>query len=193
MAITTRGMTIEEYQELVHADPDRTWELYDGHPKEKPGMSWNHLDVVIELAFLLRSQLNRAEYRVFAEGRVRRPSATVFIPDIMVVPTALGDEWRGRPGTLAIFPEPLPLVVEVWSRSTGDYDVMAKLPVYEGRGDREIWIIHPYEQTLTSWRRLPDGSYDAATHHSGHVEPASLPGVAIPLAALFDDPRPQTP
>jgi Uma2 family endonuclease len=190
MVITTRGMTVEEYQDLVYSDPDRMWELYDGQPKEKPGMSWDHLDVVGELAYLLRRQLDRREHRVFSEGRVRRPEATVFMPDILVVPTALGETWRGRPGTLAIFPEPLPLVVEVWSRSTGDYDVMTKLPVYRQRGDREIWLVNPYERTLTSWRRQPDGSYNELVFRSGVVEAAALPDVTIRLDEVFDDATP---
>jgi Uma2 family endonuclease len=82
------------------------------------------------------------------------------MPDLMVVPTAYSEEIRDRP-VLAIFSDPLPLVVEIWSPSTGDYDVDAKVPVYQQRGDQEIWRIHPYERTLTSWQRQPDGSYAA--------------------------------
>ncbi len=187
MTATTHRMTVDEYQRLVFSDPDRKWELFDGHLREKPGMSWEHLDIVMELGHLLRSQLDRREFRVFAEGRVRRPSATVFMPDILVVPTSFGRVFRGRPGTLAIFPDPLPLVVEVWSASTGDYDVDAKLPVYKQRGDQEIWRIHPYERTLTAWRRQPDGSYRETLYLDGTVEASALPGVSIHLAELFDD------
>lgn len=190
MTTTTRSMTVEEYQELVLTDLDRSWELVNGRPREKPGKTWEHLDAVSQLMFFLGSQLDRAQYRVFAEGRVRRPEATVFMPDILVVPTAIGELWRGRPGTLAILPEPLPLVVEVWSRSTGNYDVMAKLPVYQQRGDHEIWLIHPYERTLTAWRRQPDGSYDETVFRAGQVEAIALPGVTIRLDEVFDDAMP---
>jgi len=86
---------------------------------------------------------------------------------------------------LAIFSDPLPLVVEVWSPSTGDYDVDAKLPVYQQRGDLEIWRIHPYERTLTVWQRQPDGSYVETIHHGGIVTPVGLPGVEIDLDELF--------
>jgi Uma2 family endonuclease len=183
---TTHQVTEEAYQRLVSSDPDRQWELHDGQLRENPGMSWEHLDIVMQLGYLLKSQLDGREFRVFAEGRVRRPVATIFIPDILVVPTALGRSFRGQPGTLAIIPDPLPLVVEVWSRSTGDYDVDAKLPVYQQRGDREIWRIHPYETTLTAWRRQPDGTYDETVYRSGSVTPVALPGVTIHLAELFD-------
>jgi Uma2 family endonuclease len=37
----------------------------------------------------------------------------------------------------------VPLVVEVWSASTGDDDIEAKIPVCQARGDQEIWRIPP--------------------------------------------------
>jgi Uma2 family endonuclease len=80
----------------------------------------------------------------------------------------------------------MPLVVEVWSPSTGDYDVEQRLREYQQRGDLEIWRIHPYERTLTSWRHQPDGSYLQLDYRDGIIEPAALPGVAIELARLFD-------
>ena len=136
------------------------------------------------LTYLLRHQLDRAEYRVFVEGRVRRPMATIFLPDLMVVPTACGEDIRDLP-VLAICSDPLPLVVEVWSPSTGA-DVDANLPVYQQRGDREIWLVHPYERTLTSWQRQLDGFYDETLHRDGTVTPVALPGVTINLGTLLE-------
>ena len=78
-------------------------------------------------------------------------------------------------------------MVEVWSPSTGDYDVDAKLPVYQQRGDLEIWRIHSYERTLTARRRQPDGSYEETIHRGGIVTPVALPGVTIDLETLFQD------
>jgi Uma2 family endonuclease len=77
-------------------------------------------------------------------------------------------------------------VVEVWSPTTGNYDLETKLGEYQRRGDREIWLIHPYDRTLTTWRRQPDGSYAESHHdHGGTVQPTALPGVTIDLDALF--------
>ena len=76
------------------------------------------------------------------------------------------------------------MVVEVWSRTTGHYDFATKLRAYRERGDREIWFIHPYDRTLTAWRRLPDGGYAEEIHRSGIVPVASLPGVTIDFDAL---------
>lgn len=60
-----------------------------------------------------------------------------------------------------------------------------KLPEYMRRGDQEIWRLHPFEQTLTAWRRQSDGGYRETTYRSGVVRSASLQGVEIDLAALF--------
>ena len=184
MAVAQR-MSEQAYLEFVQSGDGGAWELHDGRLVEKPGMSWKHLDIVANLIALLHQQLDRAAYRVFAESRVRRPAATIFLPDVAVVPTAYGEDIRDLP-VLAIFSAPLPLVVEVWSPATGDYDVDAKLPVYQQRGDLEIWRIHPYERTLTSWQRLPDGSYQETMHRGGIIALVALPGVTIDLGALLD-------
>jgi Uma2 family endonuclease len=175
-----------EYEQIVWADPDRKWELVEGRLREKPGMSWEHGELLILLGHLLLRQLDRRQFSVLGERRVRRSPGNIFISDLFVVPIAYGEEFRNRPGVLAIISQPLPLVVEVWSRSTGEYDVEAKIPVYQQRGDLEIWRIHPYERTLTAWRRQSDGSYAEAVYREGTVSLTALPGVAIDLAELFD-------
>jgi len=185
MAVAQR-MTVDAYEHFVQSGTERNWELHDGQLVEKPGVSWDHGDIIEDLGYLLRHQLDRTAFRVREnEGRVRKPADTIFIPDIAVVPVSYGEPFRGRPG-LAIFSDPLPLVVEVWSPSTGNYDIASKLPIYQQRGDREIWRIHPYERTITSWQRQPDGSYVESLHRDGIVRPVALPGVEINLDELFE-------
>jgi hypothetical protein len=46
--------------------------------------------------------------------------------------------------------------------------------------------IHPFDRTLTAWRRQPDGSYTESYYSGGSVQPVALPGVAIDLDTLFD-------
>jgi Uma2 family endonuclease len=186
MAIETR-ISGEAYERQALADPNRKWELRDGVLREKPGMTASHNELAVTLGFILMSQLDRAAYRVRIDaGRLQRRGATYFIPDVFVVPTAFVTPLLDQQDVLEVYDQPLPLVVEVWSRSTGDYDVEEKLAVYRQRGDLEIWRIHPYERTLTAWRRQPDGSYEETIHREGVVKPTALPGVEIDLAALFD-------
>jgi Uma2 family endonuclease len=188
MAVRTRiPITAEEYERLALAEPDRKWELVDGHPREKPGMTFAHNEVEIQLGYMLMAQLDRSMYHVRIDaGRLRRPGATYFIPDIFVFPVSLVTPRLRQDDVLEVYDDPVPLVVEVWSRSTGDYDVGEKLTVYKQRGDSEIWLVHPYERTVTAWVRQSDGSYTETVYREGVVSPSALPGVTIDLAALFD-------
>ena len=185
--VYTLPMTDAEFEQLALADLDGKWELWCGVPRRKPAMTWEHNEVTDELAFRLRSQLDRRRYRVRnAKGHVRCPERSYFIPDLFVIPAALFESRRGRPDQLESYTEPLPLVVEIWSRSTGDYDQGEKLEEYKRRGDAEIWLLHPYERTLTAWRRQPDGSYTETRYLGGTVQPVALPRVTIDLDTLFD-------
>jgi Uma2 family endonuclease len=180
-------VTAEEYERIALADPSVKWELHRGRLREKPGMTWDHSDAITQLTVLLHQQLDRNEFRVHANhGRLRRETENYYIPDLIVIPLEMGRDLRGRRDRLEVFVDPLPLVVEAWSPSTGRYDMTSKLPEYQRRGDLEIWRLHPYERTLIAWRRQPDGTDEQITFTSGTVQPIALPNVTIDLAVLFD-------
>ena len=175
------------YRSLVLEDPDHQWEMHDGRLVEKPAMTFAHNDIMAELGFTLRGQLDRAEFLVRTNaGRVDRGDRSYYIPDVMVIPRAMIDKTAPISHALETYGKPLPLVVEIWSPSTGDYDIEDKLPEYRARGDQEIWRIHPFDRTLTIWRRQADGTYDEKTISGGTVHPVGLPGVAIDLDRLFN-------
>jgi hypothetical protein len=50
-----------------------------------------------------------------------------------------------------------------------------------------IWCVHPFERTVTSWRKTSDGTYVESIYHGGIVHPEFLPGVAIDLEVLFEE------
>ena len=187
MSITkTEPMSEETYREFALGDPQGQWELYRGQLREKPGMSVEHGGVMDNLLAFLYEQLDRNEYRIRTNhARLRRSADTYYIPDIAVIPTPVVQTLLEQPGDLDAYPEPLPLVVEIWSPSTGRYDINEKLPDYQQRGDLEIWYVHPYERTLTAWSRQPQGIYTKTVYRGGMVHPDSLPGVEIDLDALF--------
>jgi Uma2 family endonuclease len=187
MSITkTEPMSEETYRQFALGDPQGGWELYRGQLREKPGMSVEHGGVMDNVLAILYEQLDRNEYRIRTNhARLRRSADTYYVPDIAVIPTPVVQALLEQPGDLDAYPEPLPLVVEIWSPSTGRYDINEKLPDYQERGDLEIWYVHPCERTLTAWRRRPDGTYAESVYRGGIVIPESLPGVAIDLDALF--------
>jgi Uma2 family endonuclease len=162
------------FEQIVWSDPARKWELLDGRLVEKPGTCGDHGRIISRLAHQLQVQLNAAEYEVRTnEVRVRKPVDTIVVPDLLVIPTAYRDsdsDWSSVP----ILTKPLLLVVEVWVPPTGDYDVDAKIPVYQQRGDLEIWRIHPHDRSLTSWVRQANGTYAETVYQSGLALPVML-------------------
>jgi Uma2 family endonuclease len=181
-------MSVSEqtFRQLALEDPSGLWELYCGQLRQKPGMTFAHNQAQILLAAQLVQQLDRHRFAVRSNaGHVRRSPENYFIPDVFVFPLELAAEFRGRV-VLEWYDTPLPLIVEIWSPSTGDYDIETKLIEYQRRGDLEIWRIHPFDRTLTAWRRQPDGSYAEAQFRGGVVQPVALSNVTIDLDALFE-------
>lgn len=187
MATTTTELVSEEvYRELALMMENRSLELYRGHLREKPPVSVEHGHVTMSLARYLLHQLDPNQFWVSVGlTRLRVSSSTYYIPDVVVVPAALERALRATPRALDAYPEPMPLVVEIWSRSTGDYDLKVKLADYQQRGDLEIWYIHPYQQFLRAWRWQLDGSYTESIYRSGTVRAESLPDVEFDIELLF--------
>jgi Uma2 family endonuclease len=185
MALTTATPVSEDlYREIALGDP--RLELHHGQLREKLSMSVEHNNIADLLATSLRNQLDRGEYRVRENlGRLRHSADTYFIPDVVVIPAGMVQALSARPGSLDAYTDPMPLVVEIWSPSTGAYDIREKIAAYQQRGDHEIWFIHPYQRTLTAWVRQADGAYLQEIASGGIVQPSSLPGVTIDLDALF--------
>jgi Uma2 family endonuclease len=183
-------ITEELYRQVVLADPEGRWELHRGRLREKPEMAAEHNHLLRELAWELRSQIDRRRFVVSPNsGQLAFRDETRAIPDIFVIEADRVAAARRRRDPLEVYPEPVPLVIEIWSPSTGAYDVDDKIPAYLQRGDLEVWRLHPYEQTLRGWRRQPDGSYQEFLQAHGTVEPIALPGVRIDLDVLFAPPE----
>ncbi len=163
------------------------WELVCGNLRRKPNMTAEHNHVASKLFLRIGQQLDESRFEArLSLGHVRRTAENYYIPDVFVVPIDLVRPLRGLRNVLEAYDAALPLVVEVWSPSTGDYDIDEKLPEYQRRGDLEIWRIHPFDRTLTAWRGAEDGSYTETLYTGGSVQPVELPGVTIDLDRLFD-------
>jgi Uma2 family endonuclease len=172
-------LTAKTYASVALEDPEGQWELHRGRLWEKPPMTAFHHHEAYELSFAIRRQVNPSEFVVRANSaRLRRTDETFYIPDVVVVTTRLVDRLLNRSDVLESYEEPLPFVAEVWSPSTGDYDVDTKIPEYKRRGDLEIWRLHPYERSRIAWRQ-PDGTYAESRFERGQVQLWALPSVTI--------------
>ncbi len=180
-------ISAETYERVALEDPDGKWELVCGRLRRKPIMTTEHGQAGRNLVRLLVSQLDHRDYAVDKDGaRLRISTGTYYIPDLCVIPLTLVRRLLERSGTFEVYDDPMPLVAEIWSPSTGDYDVEEKLREYQLRRDHEIWLIHPYKRTLTAWRLQPDGSYTETVYTSGVVRAVALSGVTITLSDLFE-------
>lgn len=175
------------YLQVALEDPERHWELDCGRLRRKPGMTAAHNQVAWILGFRLQSQLPLDSFVVRVDaGRTRLSASQYYIPDVMVIPYPLvRRSMLETPLALEAYSDPLPLIVEVWSPSTGEYDVSSKLPEYQRRGDLEIWLVRPQDRSIVSWRRAADGSYLETVYRGGMVQPVALPNVTIDLDDLF--------
>ena len=179
-------ITQATYERVALEDPEGQWELHRGRLREKPTMSIAHNHMLDLLAGEFHRQLDRNCYAVRTNSsRVRRTDESYYIPDLVVFPIErVANRWS-NPENLEVYDEPMPLVVEVWSPSTGDYDVDAKLPEYRRRGDFEIWRLHPFNRTLIAWCRQPNGGYAETIHTGGTIQPVAIPDVTIDLDSIF--------
>lgn len=181
------AISAKTYEQVALENDDELWELDCGRLRRKPGMTADHNDVTMHIAGEAYVALDRDQFVVRSNSaRLRSGSGAFYIPDVCVVPRPMFERARrDRPRGLETYEDPVPFVVEVWSPSTGEYDVEVKLAAYQQRGDREIWRIHPIERTVTVWRRRADGGYDEQVYREGEIAPVALPGVRIAIARLF--------
>jgi Uma2 family endonuclease len=176
----------QTFQAVALEDPEGQWELHCGRLREKPAMTHEHNYVVRRLDDVLKPQLDSRKFQVSRnEARLRISPEHYYIPDLCVIPLALLLPNRAR-RELEVYATPLPLVVEIWSPSTGTYDVDVKVREYQRRGDPDIWRIHPYERSLTANRRQPDGTYTESVHRNGKVQTSGSPTLTVDLDTLFD-------
>lgn len=176
------AVSFATYERVALEDGDGLWELVCGKLRERPQMSQRHNSLAYRLMAELLPQLDDARFELRMNApTLRVSSGTYLIPDVAVVPNrGLLDE----PG-LENYETPLAFVAEIWSLSTGDYDVDTKFPEYKNRRDAEIWRVDPRDRSVTAWSLQRDGLYSEARQSGGKVPIPSLPGVYVNLDRLF--------
>jgi Uma2 family endonuclease len=167
-------------------ETDGRSELYDGELREKPPMSVDHNQSVWELLRQLLPQLPPSIYQLRSNGgHLAVPGANSFVPDLFVLPVETLARMTPEQRRFERYADPMPFVVEIWSPSTGTYDVDRKIPGYQARGDLEIWRIHPFDQVILIWRRQDDGRYVESEARGGTIALHAVPDETIGLDALW--------
>lgn len=165
--------------------------LIDGiaYVREPPGPARVHQELVGELHLQVRTALEGKPCRAYvAPFDVRLPKSgrsddqidTVVQPDVLIVCDLAKLDARGMCGA----PD---WVAEVLSPSTARYDQVLKLRAYERAGVAEVWLIHPYDRTLTRYR-LEAGRYALPDILAlrGKAALTAVPAVTIDWERILD-------
>jgi Uma2 family endonuclease len=102
-------------------------------------------------------------------------------PDLTVLKPRPDDYkgWTPRPKDVL-------LLIEV-AHTSLKYDCLVKLPLYALAGIAEVWIVNVEAGEVEVWRNPVGESYADCSRVSGEglLVPEGLPGVVIPVSALF--------
>ncbi len=106
---------------------------------------------------------------------------TVVQPDICVVCDLAKIDSRGCAG-------PPDWIIEILSPGNAGHDTKTKFDLYQESGVREYWIVFPGINTVTAYVLVKE-QYKLAAEYAapGPMPVATLPGLALEWADLFDD------
>lgn len=107
---------------------------------------------------------------------------TVVQPDICVVCDLAKIDARGCVGA----PD---WIIEILSPGNVGHDTKTKFDLYEETGVREYWIVAPGLQSVTVYVLDAKGEYQLTAEYvePGPMPVATLPGLAVEWADIFDD------
>lgn len=151
------------YADLLEFDDDKRYELIEGIPYLMASPSVSHQDVLLEMAYQLKTYLKGKKCRVFAaplnvklSGQVdNRKEFNVVQPDIMVVcdPNKITEKnILGAPD----------LAIEILSPSNTKHDKINKLKLYQRFGVKEYWMVSLEEQSIMILTLNEEGIYQIA-------------------------------
>jgi hypothetical protein len=112
-------VTEKTFEQLALEDGDHQWELHCGVPRKKPPMTHPHDSLMNRLGLILGRQLDEELWEQRVNSGHAKSEASYYVPDVMVLPRSAAAKWD-ESERLETYPEPLPFVAEVWSRSTGE-------------------------------------------------------------------------
>ena len=189
MAGSATKLTYEDF--VLFPDDGKRHELIDGEHYVTPSPGRRHQEVLANLVRILSPIVHerRAGHVFFAPFDVVFTRHDVVEPDLLFITAA-----RSAILTDANVQGAPDLVVEVLSPSSRRQDEILKRDLYERGGVAEYWIVDPEAETVKVFRRAEG---DAAASRFARPQLLTLrdgdalaspllPGLAMPLAAVFE-------
>lgn len=172
---------------VLFPDDGMRHEIIDGEHYVTPSPNLPHQELLgrlhVEIALFLRqhSDVGRVFLSpldvVFTKWDVVEPDLLFVANDQIDILTTINVQ--GPPA----------LAIEILSPSTRHVDEQVKLRLFDRGGVREYWLVDPDRDSVTVFRRQPDGSFVnvARLTGDGHdvLTTPLMAGLAIPLAELF--------
>lgn len=171
---------------------DQRWELIDGIPYDMtPAPSRKHQEILGALYLQFAGYLKGKPCRVYlAPFDVRLPEGheaddqirTVVQPDLVVVCDRSKLDDHGCKGA----PD---LAIEITSPHTADKDDELKLALYEKKGVKEFWLVHPADASVMVFTLGNDAKYGKpAIYAADGLIPVSIfkGELMVNLAEIFE-------
>jgi Uma2 family endonuclease len=174
-------LSLTEWDALPH-DPTRRYELIEGVLLVTPRPAVFHQRAMVHLTTALNLQLPPdlcavADVEVVVESL---GPATVRVPDVIVIPTSLGDTNPPRVDASDVL-----LAVEIISPGSMRTDRVMKLSEYADAGIAAYWLLDVAEPVTLSGYTLVDGDYEITAEGSGVLELRTPAPVRIDLNELI--------
>ena len=169
---------------LLFPDDGKRHELIDGEHFVSPSPQVPHQRVLLRLLYEIETFLRQSSLGqlMVAPMDVIFTRFDVVEPDLLYISrdrAHIVEDWvRGVPD----------LVVEILSPSNRRYDEVTKRDLYDRTGVPEYWLVDPEAEAVKVFRREGErfGRPQLLSMRDGDVLGSpQLPGLAIPLAALF--------
>jgi Uma2 family endonuclease len=182
--VATGATRLTHDDDLRFPEDGRRHELIDGEHFVSPAPHLRHQAVVVRLTYEIESFLrrNRLGSLFVAPADVVFSKLDVVQPDLLFVSAARAEILDAH---VAGAPD---LAIEIVAPSNRRYDEVTKRDLYERTGVPEYWILDPETETVKVFRREGDRFARPLllTRHDGDaLESPQLPGLGIPLAAIF--------
>lgn len=183
--VTRKKLSLAEFLAMPEDDTSPVkYELEFGELVEVTRPTWEHNELALELAHIIRSYV-----RAKGLGRVSGDILVIldeerdlsYAPDIVFVATEHLD--RIREGRVYGPPD---LVVEILSPTTAHRDVGIKKRIYHAYGVQWYWVVDMERKTVEEYRWTEEGYLLTQVVLPDEVfQPKVFPGLTIDLKSLF--------